>query len=348
MFKIEVNNYKSIKHLELVCSKINLFIGEPNVGKSNILEALSLFSLSWMLGMNRDLKNVGLQLLDLKEFYRINNVQDLFHKGDKSNDVSVIIDKGNKGIELKYHTFKDEGLNTFYINSLNGLQTHFDDNFNTYIEKSSFFTSSILPFKFKEDIDYHNLGNYLWDLNPPYGNNIVNVIRNNSQLLEFLKAKANGYKFNLDFKTNNIAIQLEVNEGVMYPLHYNALADTLRRVIFYKAAIKNSLADYVILEEPEAHSFPPYVSIIADEIVEAVEKLNKSFFIATHSPYLLNSILENAHTSDISVFLCGKNQQNETYVKKLSGDEISELLDYGVDIFFNINKYLDDSFEYSS
>ena len=41
---LEIKNFKSIKHLEMECKRINLFIGEPNAGKSNILEALGLAS----------------------------------------------------------------------------------------------------------------------------------------------------------------------------------------------------------------------------------------------------------------------------------------------------------------
>ena len=35
---LEISNFKSIKHLQLDYRRINIFIGEPNVGKSNILE----------------------------------------------------------------------------------------------------------------------------------------------------------------------------------------------------------------------------------------------------------------------------------------------------------------------
>ena len=44
---IKIENFKSLRHIELNdCKRINIFIGKPNVGKSNILEALSLFSLT--------------------------------------------------------------------------------------------------------------------------------------------------------------------------------------------------------------------------------------------------------------------------------------------------------------
>ena len=42
---LEIKNFKSIKHLQLDCKRVNLFIGKPNTGKSNILESAGLFSL---------------------------------------------------------------------------------------------------------------------------------------------------------------------------------------------------------------------------------------------------------------------------------------------------------------
>ena len=46
--RIEIKNFKSVKHVVLKnCKRINLLIGKPNVGKSNILEALSAFSLPY-------------------------------------------------------------------------------------------------------------------------------------------------------------------------------------------------------------------------------------------------------------------------------------------------------------
>lgn len=42
---IHIENFKSAKNVELTdCKRINLLIGKPNVGKSNLLEALSLFA----------------------------------------------------------------------------------------------------------------------------------------------------------------------------------------------------------------------------------------------------------------------------------------------------------------
>lgn len=42
---LQIENFKSIRKLDISCKKINLFIGEPNSGKSNIIEAMALQSI---------------------------------------------------------------------------------------------------------------------------------------------------------------------------------------------------------------------------------------------------------------------------------------------------------------
>jgi predicted ATP-dependent endonuclease of OLD family len=43
---IEIKRFKSIQHLKIDgCKRINVFIGYPNTGKSNIFEALSLLAI---------------------------------------------------------------------------------------------------------------------------------------------------------------------------------------------------------------------------------------------------------------------------------------------------------------
>ncbi|HDM77221.1 MAG TPA: hypothetical protein ENG51_12260, partial [Deltaproteobacteria bacterium] len=75
---LTIRNFKSVKQLKLDCGEINLFIGEPNTGKSNILEALGL--LSWC----------GFLSSPLKDYVRFSVVQDLFYDGIP--DVPVVIE----------------------------------------------------------------------------------------------------------------------------------------------------------------------------------------------------------------------------------------------------------------
>ena len=65
--KLSVSNFKSVRQLDIECKKVNLFIGEPNTGKSNILEALAL--LSWCA---RPDQNLG-------DYVRYQTIQNLFY-----------------------------------------------------------------------------------------------------------------------------------------------------------------------------------------------------------------------------------------------------------------------------
>jgi AAA15 family ATPase/GTPase len=44
---LQITNFKSVRSLRLDCKRINVFIGEPNTGKSNILESLGLLSFAY-------------------------------------------------------------------------------------------------------------------------------------------------------------------------------------------------------------------------------------------------------------------------------------------------------------
>ena len=41
---VKIKNFKSIRDLEFSARRVNVFVGEPNTGKSNIIAALAFFS----------------------------------------------------------------------------------------------------------------------------------------------------------------------------------------------------------------------------------------------------------------------------------------------------------------
>ncbi|MDZ4682306.1 MAG: hypothetical protein SH848_20950 [Saprospiraceae bacterium] len=45
---LTIEHYKSIRHVALECERVNIFLGKPNAGKSNILEAISLLGAGLM------------------------------------------------------------------------------------------------------------------------------------------------------------------------------------------------------------------------------------------------------------------------------------------------------------
>ena len=342
--ELRINNYKSINQIDLSCRRINVLIGKPNVGKSNILEALDLDYLPLFLGKNASLKDKGHELINLKEYFRVGKVSDLFHLGNIGKPISIIHPgfSSDYGIQLDQ---KESGFQWTFLT--NGQSTQFNNDFEP-APMSGFSSTLIHPYRYKEHIEFHDSGNYFNRLMPPFGNNLLQLIENNPDFREFSGdlAKEHGFEFNLDKTSNRLLIQLRVSKGLVYSLPYDSIADTLKRFIFYIGAIRHNNARVLTLEEPEVHSFPPFVSAIADEIIKTDDR---QFFIATHSPYLLNNLIENTPSGDLAVFVCSYIKDKfETTVKKLSEEELSELLNFGVDIFFNIDRYVEDRIEDNS
>ena len=94
----------------------------------------------------------------------------------------------------------------------------------------------------------------------------------------------------------------------------------------------------VFLEEPESNLFPTTQCHLMDWIAEAAtnKKRRHFFFIATHSPYVLDHLIHE-NIDDFRLFLT-KSRGNGLYsVKTASEEEMQQVFDNGSDAFFNID-----------
>jgi len=97
----------------------------------------------------------------------------------------------------------------------------------------------------------------------------------------------------------------------------------------------------LLFEEPEAHSYPTYVAQLGQHIVES---RNNQFFIVTHSPYLITEILEEMLTDDelkpeLAIF-AAYYEDYQTKVNQLSEEEIIAVRADGLDVFFNMRRFV--------
>lgn len=91
----------------------------------------------------------------------------------------------------------------------------------------------------------------------------------------------------------------------------------------------------IFLEEPENNLFPPTQSRLIDWLYDvAMSEHKHTLFIATHSPYVLSTLLEKK-SSDVAMFY-NVEKDGKVIVKSASDVEMQTIYDYGVDAFFNI------------
>jgi AAA15 family ATPase/GTPase len=354
---LEIKNFKSIKDIKIDCKRMNIFIGEPNVGKSNILEALSLFVA----------QTCSSQFPILKEYIRYEKLSNLFYDQDRKNTIRVKSDIGS--VSVHYYMDARNMYDIMILPNPSDLfvyddQTNLDEisnNFEKYVSKNNhlFKDSALRPFYYpiQEDQNFGLFGksvdlsyctpvkryifkpisnhesHYSLFLRPPFGDNLYTILENNPRLFDDVSVFFAKYGLDLliDAQTEKVEIQKKVGNRT-YKLPYVLMADTLQRMIFHLAAIETNIDSILLLEEPEAHSFPPYIKILAEKMIESK---NNQFFVATHSPYMLTEFIEKCSSDELSIFICTY-ENYETKVRALNQEEISNISETGIDLFFNI------------
>lgn len=97
----------------------------------------------------------------------------------------------------------------------------------------------------------------------------------------------------------------------------------------------------IFLEEPEDNLFPPTQCQFVNWVLEKIALHNDMLFIATHSPYVLNQFIKLDPKGLTVMFTHATEPNRRTFtVRQLSSDDVQEVYDNGVDMFFNFEMYV--------
>lgn len=333
---ISIKNFKSIKNVDLDCSRINIFIGKPNTGKSNILEALGLFSSIRFSNYTSDKQQIS------KDIVRYEYFMNFFYDNNTNNTATITVDNSQILISSEqdnYHfllerinqvgrrkekairiTYSDQGRYKEFKGTLKG----FDD---LYPVIKFYRYKQLTEFKAHET-------KYLL---PPLGSNLVNLLQANKKIVTALSDILSPLGFRPYVRPADKKIEIvKTDTDLFVGFSLDLTAETIQRLFILIPAILTNKESILVFEEPETHLFPFYTKYIAEII--AIDKFNNQYFISTHNPYLLTSLVEKTPRKDLRVFLTYY-EDSETKVHYMTEKQIGEVSDWD-NIFFNINKYL--------
>lgn len=272
---VHIQNFKSLKDVTLNdCKRINLLIGKPNVGKSNILEAIGLFSLPYIRYYFSNPNENDLTLL-----IRSENIGELFFDGNIEEVISINVDK-NLSCKIEYKKQHDQFFLLIEGQGFDfGLTEETDTLIIKYvINKELKINSQPAIYKIKKElkdvINYYKIASrikyykYLKDnfkntkqeitflqncLIPPFGINFIEVFRKNIYLKKELTELFKQYdlKFLFDKGTNTLRIVKETQDGEIFSIPYSSIADTLQRVVFLKQPLHQTKIQYYYLKNPK-------------------------------------------------------------------------------------------------
>ena len=239
---IRIKHFKSLEDVEIKgCKRYNLFVGRPNVGKSNLLEALALHCIPFVLRGKEP---------SLRSLVRAEHIGELFFDGNTEAPILVDCDNlgsmtissiPNDGAAITMQSPANQSICSYALSTDMALSAD---------SKQDTADVKVLAYRPTSDVQRQSQG--ARQLFPPAGANLMEVVRQLPQLKDEISQlmASYGLKMVFDNVTNELKAMKQKSDEI-FLIPFNSLADSLQRMIFYKAAIQSNHGKVICLEEPE-------------------------------------------------------------------------------------------------
>lgn len=321
-----IENFKSIKRLHLKPKRVNIFIGAPNSGKTNIIEALSFLS--------KGFPN------HYREMVRFEEASDLFTDFETNERIAIRTEKFDCHIEYEKRddgtlgnrfTIGYEGTTkknpSWHLLGSYSMNHHGEINHNTGNFNTDFFCYIFKPQKEVR----HDLAPFL---EAPFGQNIPNLLKINPELRALVNTifREHGFQLLIKKAENKILMTRMLADDSLLDFKFTSISTTLQRIIFMLLAIKSNKDKVLIFDELEANTYPFYVQEIAKHIAE--DRSNQ-YFMTSHSSYLIQKLIDKTPAGELNIYY-SKMENFRTKVELLNQSQLDNFGKMGEDAMLNL------------
>ena len=309
--KISIQNFKSIESLDIqIDNHFNIFIGENNVGKSTIFEAITFWYYCYKTLMQKSKLKFykKTEYLSFKEvnFLRLTGAKDLFKNNRKNIYINLMIEINNNKHALSFQIESPKTKKDLYYRvSKNKKNTGDFDNYEkavsslgkkldeviliyqakpiaSILTKENYLTKVQISEKIAKGYSHEVLRNKIDSHSSDIGeiNKSLTTIFNEKIELKVVSKRSENSCIRINVKRNNSDVELNLQgSGFLQVL------EIISTIEFNHAPLK-----LILVDEPDSHI---HASIQNNLISYLRELSDNTFFVITHNDRIVESAKDN-------------------------------------------------------
>ena len=323
--KLHINRYRKIQNLEITnLSKVNIFVGANNKGKTTVLEAFYLLS---------QLNNLN-AFLELEKFRsKTENIDPVFIDKNFTEGINIvaIFDDSQYDIKLSKETINDNDFDkTGYISTITEIaqinKDTFENKIHLFSNKDSVLNSDdkiqkLCPATFTSPYRYNS------ELLKTAHSSLIES-KDFDKVLRFIQENLDSSIEKIELVSiNNLNRFMVTSTKNDKAIDITKYGEGLQRIFEIILLMIYSEGGIICIDEIDSAIHKSLLIKFTKFIQELADQYNVQVFLTTHSKECIDAFVENKYKNNELTAFVLKEVDNKIQYKYLNGSRLEELVD---------------------